>query len=208
MQNNRHVVIFARAPCYGRVKRRLAKDIGNLHACYFYRNNLINLMQELRVGSWHTHISLASAQDARHPLFSGMSRLVQTEGDLGSRMRSVLDQFKNKQVIIVGSDIHGISKSHIEASFSALNQNDLVFGPAFDGGFWLVGRGLMRSPGWRFMHGVRWSTSSALTDTLKTVTNGHRVAQVSRLHDIDDGVSFDKFYRRRTRKKGQSYPGN
>ncbi len=196
MQNNRHVVIFARAPCYGRVKRRLARDVGNLRACYFYRKNLVKLMQELRVGNWHTHISLASAQDARDPLFSGVSRLVQSEGDLGSRMRSVLERFKNKKVIIVGSDIHGISRSHIEASFSALDEHDLVFGPAFDGGFWLVGRGLIRSPGWRFMHGVRWSTQFALQDTLETVLTGHRVAQVMQLHDIDNGASFDKFYRR------------
>ena len=196
MQNNRHVVIFARAPCYGRVKRRLAKDIGNLHACHFYRKNLINLMQELRVGKWQTHVSLASAQDARHPLFSGVSSLVQAEGDLGSRMRSVFQKFENKKVIIVGSDIHGISRSHIEASFSALNKHDLVFGPAFDGGFWLVGRGLIRSPGWRFMHGVRWSSQFALSDTLQTVSTGHRIAQVTQLHDIDDGASFDKFYRR------------
>ena len=195
MQNNRHVVIFARAPCYGRVKRRLAKDIGNLHASYFYRKNLINLMQELRVGKWHTHMSLASAQDARHPLFSGMSRLVQSEGDLGSRMRSVFQQFKNEKVIIVGSDIHGISRSHIETAFSALHEHDLVFGPAFDGGFWLVGRGLIRAPGWHFMNGVRWSTQFALKDTLETVATGHRVAQVMQLHDIDDGASYDKFYR-------------
>ncbi len=199
MHNNRHVVIFARAPCYGRVKRRLAKDIGNLRACYFYRQNLINLVQELRVGNWHTHISLASAQDAKHPLFSGESRLVQAEGDLGSRMRAVLQQFKNKKVIIVGSDIHGISRSHIEASFSALNDHDLVFGPAFDGGFWLVGRGLLRSPGWRFMQDVRWSTQFALNDTLETISNGYRVAQVTQLHDIDNGASFDKFYRRTNR---------
>lgn len=196
MQNNRHVVIFARAPCYGRVKRRLAKDIGNLRASYFYQKNLINLIQELRVGRWHTHVSLASAQDAKHPLFSGLSSLVQPEGDLGSRMSSVLQNFKNKKVIIVGSDIHGISRSHIENSFSALNEHDLVFGPAFDGGFWLVGRGVIRAPGWRFMHGVRWSTPFALEDTLQTVQGGHRVAQVTQLHDIDDGVSFDKFYRR------------
>lgn len=195
MKNSRHVVIFARAPCYGRVKRRLAEDIGNFHACHFYRKNLIKLIQELRVGKWHTHISLASAEDARHPLFSGMSRLVQSEGDLGSRMRAVLQLFDSKKVIIIGSDIHGISRSHIEDSFCALNQHDLVFGPAFDGGFWLVGRGRIRAPGWRFMRGVRWSSEFALSDSIATAPTGHRVAQVRQLHDIDDGESYEKFYR-------------
>ncbi len=195
MKNGRHVVIFARAPCFGRVKRRLAKDIGNLHACHFYRKNLINLMQELRVGKWHTHISLASAEDAKHPLFSSMSRLVQAEGDLGSRMRSALQLFGNNKVIIVGSDIHGVSRSHIESSFCALDQHELVFGPAFDGGFWLVGRGRAHAPGWHFMRGVRWSTEFALSDTIATAPSGYRVAQVSQLHDIDNGASFEKFYR-------------
>ncbi len=194
MRNSQHIIIFARAPNYGRVKRRLAKDIGKLRACQFYRQNLRKLIAELQSGPWNLHIALASADDAKHPMFAGMSILVQAPGDLGHRMRTVLKQFSKQRAIIIGSDVHGISTAHLETAFSTLNNHDVVFGPAFDGGFWLAGCGPNMTPGWQFMRGVRWSSQFALEDTLATVASGYKVSQVAPLHDVDDGKIYNQLY--------------
>ncbi|WP_425283593.1 DUF2064 domain-containing protein [Methyloceanibacter stevinii] len=51
-------------------------------------------------------------------------------------------------VVLVGSDIPRISRAHIAEAFRLLGNADAVFGPAQDGGYWLVG--FKRSPGrWR-----------------------------------------------------------
>jgi len=190
MIDDKHVIIFARAPHYGRVKRRLARDIGMLQACNFYRRNLINLIAEMRTTQWQLHIAVASASDARHPAFSGMSTMVQPHGDLGYRMRSALQHFRHCRRVLIGSDIPGISRTLVQQSFTSLAHHDVVFGPAFDGGFWLVGCGAAQEPTWRFMRNVRWSTRFALVDSLATVSSGSRIGQMPGLGDVDDGQSY------------------
>jgi glycosyltransferase A (GT-A) superfamily protein (DUF2064 family) len=66
-----------------------------------------------------------------------------------------------------------------------------VFGPAADGGYWLVG--LKRRP--RFIdpfQGVRWSSSQALADTLRNLV-GHSHVLLETLADVDDGASFARW---------------
>lgn len=201
MRNSQHIIIFARAPIYGRVKRRLGNDIGKLRACQFYRSNLRKLIADLQSGPWNLHIALASSEDAKHPMFAGMSVMTQPVGDLGYRMRSAIQQFDKRQAIVIGSDVYGISRTHIKSAFSTLINHDVVFGPAFDGGFWLVGCGRSMTPGWRFMRGVRWSSQFALDDTLATVSSGCKVSQVSFLHDVDDGKTYHQLYGDSKQKK-------
>lgn len=86
--------------------------------------------------------------------------------------------------IIVGSDIPAISAGEIAKAFRLLGEADAVFGPASDGGYWLVG--LKRVP--RVLSpfaAVRWSTENALADTLANLP-GRKVAFVATLADVDD----------------------
>ncbi len=97
-------------------------------------------------------------------------------------------------VIIVGSDIPGIRPTHIADGFRALGHHDAVFGPARDGGYWLVG--LKRRP--CFVDpfpGVRWSTRHALKDTLANLA-GRRIARLDTLDDIDDGAALRRHMKR------------
>ena len=89
-------------------------------------------------------------------------------------------------VVLIGSDIPAIEPGHIAAAFRRLGTHDLVFGPAVDGGFWLVGaRRRPRLP--MLFARVRWSTSHALADTLAGLPRGVTVGFVDTLEDIDDG---------------------
>ncbi len=99
-------------------------------------------------------------------------------------MARALRRFGPGPVIIVGADIPGIDARHIAEAIEGLRSHDAVFGPAPDGGYWLVGlRGGQVPQG--FMDNVRWSSEHTLSDTLKTLRPNARVAKLEELRDVD-----------------------
>jgi rSAM/selenodomain-associated transferase 1 len=179
----RTVIVFARAPALGAVKRRLARDIGPLAALRFYRATTAALLRRLcRDRRWETVVALTPDRAA---LRGGNVR--QGAGDLGKRMARALRRPGLR--LIVGSDIPGIRPMHIARAFHSLAAHDFVFGPATDGGYWLVGTRLSALPPGVF-RGVRWSTRHALADTLGTIPTHLRVAMIDPLDDVDDGAAW------------------
>lgn len=191
MALSRHLVIFARLPRLGTGKRRLAADVGPVAALKFQRTCLAATIRTLAKDSrWRTRLAVTPARGGSWP------RLViaQPRGDLGRRMAVVARALPPGPVVIVGSDIPDIRPAHIAAAFRALGDHDAVFGPAEDGGYWLVG--LRRRP--RFLDpfaGVRWSTPRALADTLANL-KGRPVALLDTLDDIDDGAALRRHTKR------------
>jgi len=117
-------------------------------------------------------------------------------GDVGRRMRRVIAGAPRGPVVLVGSDIPAIETRHIAAAFRLLGAHDLVFGPAADGGFWLVGaRRRPRLP--PLFEKVRWSSPHALADTLARVPGKVTVGFVESLEDVDDGDSHRRLNPRR-----------
>ncbi|HTZ78368.1 MAG TPA: DUF2064 domain-containing protein, partial [Stellaceae bacterium] len=104
----------------------------------------------------------------------------------------------------VGSDIPDIAPRHIAAAFRALGRSDAVFGPAEDGGYWLVG--LRRSP--RVPAGlfadVRWSSAHALADTRASLPRKFEVALLEMLEDVDDGAAYERWRARLSRRSRAS----
>jgi len=193
MPRREQVIIFARAPRLFTGKRRLARDIGNLRAYYFYLSNLKRLISALQNGPWQLHIAVAADADKHHRLFRNESVIVQPDGDLGHRMTTVLAQFSGNARVIIGSDIPLLESCHIEEAFDALSDHELVIGPALDGGFWCIGSNPLHIPSSQFMSGVRWSSPHALSDTLATVDGSVRVAKIATLADVDDAASFAQY---------------
>jgi glycosyltransferase A (GT-A) superfamily protein (DUF2064 family) len=87
-------------------------------------------------------------------------------------------------ICVIGADIPGVEPTHIKDAFETLGTQDAVFGPAFDGGYWLVGLNTSRPVPPQFMKGVRWSTKDALTDTVATL-KGRSIGYIARLQDVD-----------------------
>lgn len=189
----RHLVIFARLPRLGRGKRRLARDIGAVEALRFQRLMLAGLLRRLgRDPRWTTWLGITP--DRSGPWPRGIATLPQGGGDLGRRMARVARHLPPGPVAIIGSDIPEIAASDIAAAFRALGSKSAVFGPATDGGYWLVG--LRRRP--RFIDpfaNVRWSSEYALADTLANLA-GKEVAMLRTLSDIDDGETWSRKGRR------------
>jgi rSAM/selenodomain-associated transferase 1 len=176
------VVVFARAPRLGTVKHRLARDIGDRAALRFHRETLIRLLRGLiRDRRFRTVLAL-TPDGARDRLPMAVARRVQGRGDVGQRMDAACRRHRNGNVAIIGSDIPEANAADLRAAFRALGRHDAVFGPAEDGGFWLVALG-PRRPAWPFAN-ARWSTADALADTLKNFHN-RRIGRVRTLRDVD-----------------------
>lgn len=188
----RHAIVFARRPRLGTVKTRLAAEIGPVETLRFYRANLFRLARDLGADRrWATWIA-ATPDDAagdRRTWPDRVGLFAQGEGDLGDRMRFALARFGHQPALIVGSDIPAAGRRQIGAAFDSLRSHDLVFGPAADGGYWLVGAAQSIRVGGLF-EDVRWSTPDALSDTLENVRPGVRVAMLETLDDVDTAEAY------------------
>ena len=188
----RHLVVFAREPRLGRVKRRLAADIGAVRAWAFYRHTLAELLRRLKApGRWQSWLAFTPDQ-ARLPA-PGWRPLPQGPGDLGARLARVLAQLPPGPVVVVGSDAPEVGPAQIDRAFRCLGDHDWVLGPACDGGYWLIGA--RRRPAFRppFAE-VRWSGPYALSDTLANLA-GRRVGLLEELIDVDSGADLARLRR-------------
>jgi hypothetical protein len=190
------LVIMAKAPLIGRVKTRLARDIGGVEAVRFFRTASAGLIR--RVGNdprWQTVLALApdGAVHEPGPWPAGMVRIGQGTGDLGRRMGRLFRDLPPGPVVIVGADIPGITRAHVAAAFAALGNHDAVIGPAEDGGYWLIG--LKRRPRVRdIFEGVRWSSDHTRADTEANIRRaGLSLARLESLADVDTGADHARW---------------
>jgi rSAM/selenodomain-associated transferase 1 len=185
------LILFVRAPRLGGGKRRLARDIGAVRALRFERLMLARLIRRLG-GDRRWRLRLAVTPDwtvRRARYFFGVGAAGQGPGDLGMRMRRALAQAPPGPVVLVGADIPALQARHIAAAFRLLGRRDLVFGPAADGGFWLVGaRRRPRLP--PLFARVRWSSPDALADTIAGLPRGVSAGFAETLDDVDDGAAY------------------
>jgi len=189
------LIVMAKNPRAGRVKRRLAASVGAIPAMRFYRSCLAHtLMRLARDPRWQTLLAVSPDSDTGAAFWPrGIEQLPQGQGDLGRRMQRLLRLLPPGPAIIVGSDIPAIAASDIACAFRLLGNADAVFGRAPDGGYWLVG--LRRIP--RLLApfaGVRWSGPHALADTLGNL-KGLRAAFAATLSDVDTVEEYRRLRR-------------
>jgi rSAM/selenodomain-associated transferase 1 len=195
----RHLVLFARAPRLGSGKRRLARDIGAVGALRFERLMLTRLLRRLgRDGRWRLRVAVTPDRARRRKRLwpPGIALAGQGRRDLGHRMRRALAGCPPGPVVLIGTDIPALARDHIAEAFRLLGGHDVVFGPATDGGFWLVG--VRRSPRLPPLFGeVRWSGPHALADVLANLPPSVSVGFAARLEDVDDGAAYRRLAPRR-----------
>lgn len=178
-------------PRPGRVKTRLGRDIGMVAAAWWFRHQTRTLLRRLDDPRWELVLAvspdvegLASRVWPRH-----LRRIAQGPGNLGDRMSRVMRAMPPGPVCVIGGDILGITSRHILQAFTSLGDHDAVFGPAFDGGYWLVGvRHASQAPA-GFLKDVRWSTEHALDDSIASLPDA-RIALVDRLGDVDTAADL------------------
>lgn len=180
------LVVMVKEPRPGRVKTRLGKDIGLTASAWWFRHQVSALLRRIESPKWDVVLAVA-------PDIAGMSsrvwpahfaRIPQGSGDLGARMAGVFRGLPSGRVCIIGADIPGITQARISEAFDALGNHDAVFGPADDGGYWLVGMKRVGTVPTTLFDGVRWSTEHALADS-KCSMGDLRIAEVATLRDVD-----------------------
>jgi hypothetical protein len=179
------LVVMAKLPVAGRVKTRLAREIGTAEATRFYRTTMRAVLGRLgRVPFWETLITVAPDTGVASPMLPpGVARIPQGGGDLGVRMQRPMRTLPPGPVCVIGTDVPDIRVGDVRRAFSLLGHCDAVFGPAEDGGFWLVG--LRRRP--RLIEpyaDVGWSRSDTLARVRANLA-GHAVGMTTRLSDVD-----------------------
>lgn len=183
----RTLFIMVKEPRPGRVKTRLGRDIGMINSAWWFRHQTDRLIRRLSADPrWDIFLAvspdvegLSSRVWPRH-----LPRWAQGGGDLGHRMSAIFKGGLVGPIVIIGGDIPGITPAHIARAFDMLGNHDAVFGPAPDGGFWLIGMKRMMAISPRLFKDVRWSSKHALADTLATM-HGLSTGTVATLRDVD-----------------------
>lgn len=182
------LILFIKNPIAGKTKTRLAADVGDEMALKMY-HRLTNWTREQAVGLQNIHRYLwysdTVTEDDTWPAEQFDKHQQKGEG-LGERMETAFDHAfaaGHDRVVIIGSDCPGITTEYLEEAFAALDNNDVVIGPALDGGYTLLG---MRNLHLSLLRDMAWSTDSVLPDTLDRASQaGLSVQQLTPLSDVD-----------------------
>lgn len=101
-----------------------------------------------------------------------------------------VDAFQRQvdQVVLIGTDIPGLSPATLESAFDSLGQVDVVLGPSSDGGYYLIGMHRGAFPvGRRLFANIDWGTDNVLADTLEIASaSGLRTRLLEKLTDVDN----------------------
>lgn len=183
----KRLAIFARAPVRGRVKTRLARDIGADAALAAYRELLEQTLERLAPGRGDFAPELwLDGAPADLPRPPPMPVHAQPPGDLGRRMAAA---FESGVAAVVGSDIPDLTAGYVAGALSALDDADAALGPTADGGYCLIA---LREPCRALFEAIPWSTPRVLAATLAAARH-LRVALRPMLRDVDNGEDFRRW---------------
>jgi len=195
--SDEHLIIFTRYPEPGHTKTRLIPALGAEGAAELQRRMterlLCGLTQLVRIRPLHLEIRFAggNATMMRQWLGPGCTYAAQGDGELDQRMGAALKAGFSagaNAVVVVGTDIPGMSADTISGAFDALKHADIVFGPAVDGGYYLIG--LHRKSVARaiphLLAGIPWGTRQVMELSRERAARlGLSVTLLPTLADVD-----------------------
>lgn len=197
---NSAIIIFAKLPAAGKVKTRLAAEIGNNFATEFYKNcaaHIFNEVSQLKKHGIDCYLFYGiddNISEVKKWVDKNFIYNPQSYGNLGNKMSQAFQNVfahGKKKVIIVGTDIPDLTKKILMNAFKLLEENDLVISPSHDGGYVLLG---MKNYYPELFENIEWSTEevfSKTTDKIKEL--GLNVKIEERLCDIDNQTDLMKW---------------
>lgn len=192
MSNASLLAIFARYPEPGRVKTRLAADVGDRPACALYKGMVHRILSTAdrwaeRSGR-RVRVFSTSAPDSRWHHWLGDDRDIRPQRgtDLGERMHNALADALEEgfdRAMCIGTDLPGLTREQLDCADDALARNDVVAGPSRDGGYYLIG---LRRPAPELFQGIQWSTGEVFSATRAAADkSGLSFSAIESLNDID-----------------------
>lgn len=182
------IIIFIKNPEKGKVKTRLAKTVGDDKALDVYKKLLAHTRSvTLSLGATK-YLYYANEVNTEDEWDNDIySKHVQHQSDLGGRMLHAFSEVLergHKKVLIIGSDCYQLNTEIINDAFSKLNEHDVVVGPTYDGGYYMIG---MKKLIPELFENKEWSTETVYSDSIKTLEKlGHSYHDMPRLSDVDN----------------------
>ena len=185
------LIVMLKEPHPGRVKTRLGQGIGMVAAAWWFRHQVWRLLREVQDPRWQVVLAVSPDREGLQSRIwpAHLARWPQGQGNLGDRMARMLRRAGGAPACVIGADIPDVNRRRIAEAFKALGDHDAVFGPAPDGGYWLVGLKHPARPPVGLFKDVRWSTRHALADTIATLPD-YRIARVTPLRDVDTSADL------------------
>jgi rSAM/selenodomain-associated transferase 1 len=195
------VLVFLKYPDPGQVKTRLAAAIGPDRAAALYREWIGLVLRKLQ--PIRERACLVGYFDGGPSgRFAEWSPLAhdwwpQPVGDLGTRLAAGFEQAHSRggSVLAVGTDCPELESRLLDRAFDSLLDHDAVFGPATDGGYYLVGTAQHLHG---YFDGIRWSSTWTLSDHRNRCQEfGWSYELLPELADIDTGEDWQAYLARR-----------
>ena len=188
------IILFTKNPELGKVKTRLAKTLGDEKALEIYKKLLLHTQQivaPVLVDKFVFYSDEIIGNDAwsneiyRKKLQKGL--------DLGERMKNAfqeLFELNYNSICIIGSDCFELNSEIINSAFQLLKNNDVVIGPTFDGGYYLLAMNQLHS---HLFENIVWSTETVFEETVfKIEKNNLSKAILVKLNDVDEEIDVPR----------------
>lgn len=187
------LILFTRLPQSGRSKTRLIPALGAEGAADLQRR-----MTRLAVARAWSFCAVApgrrlviahdgGSENEMREWLGPLDFLPQGEGDLGEKLqRCVAAEFTlgARAVIVIGADCPRLDHAILESAARALENREITFGPASDGGYYLVG---LRKPTPAIFSDIPWGTGEVLAVSIQRARqSGCEPAPLAQLHDVDE----------------------
>lgn len=197
------LLVFARLPELGKVKTRLAAEVGDARALEVYESMLRDVLAAIGTSAPDLEIEIlwpptpnANGELLRRA-FGSHSLAMQTGATLGDRLSMALSErfffHRTEKIVVIGVDDPSITRELLDHAFALLDSCEYILGPATDGGYYLIGcRALAYDP--EVFDGIEWGTSTVLAATLERIAKlGRTVALLPEHYDIDTATDLERY---------------
>ena len=185
------LIIFAKHPQIGKVKRRLGRDLGMEASLWIYNK----ILQHTAKISFHTKLDTVVFKNKKssklESIFKHVKKFeIQKGKNLGEKMEAAFlwafDQ-KYENVMLIGTDLWTLNKDTLLEAKKALENKDIVIGPCYDGGYYLIG---MRNLNNEIFKDIPWSKKEVFRKTLSKAKE-NSIYCLDLKNDVDNKKSLE-----------------
>lgn len=182
------MIIFVKNPELGKVKTRLAKSIGDKMALSVYKKLMMHTRKvalDLKLDKRVCYSNYIVQDDLWE--LERFQKARQEGEKLGERMHNAIGKASREgysKICVIGSDLYDLRRNILEEAYQLLDKQDVVLGPAEDGGYYLIG---VNAPQQKLFENKNWGTETVLEETIADVKNMKlRFALLPVMNDIDE----------------------
>jgi hypothetical protein len=201
---SRALIIFATLPKPGNVKKRLAREIGEQPAASLYNELALHTFrtgQHAIDKGWMVFLFYdpkVKEAEVREWVQRDFHFVAERGENPGARLQHAFDyafHHRAGKALVISSDIPGMEYTILEETSSRLDTNDVVFGPARDGGCYLIG---MKPPTKGIFRDLPWGTAMVYREASERVRLlGLSQTNLPSLSDVDTAEAYRSYLMRK-----------